>query len=486
MSLVTLVWSMGAASVLTFGLLYGLVWVSDRRKLENLMFCFAAVGFVGLALVELHMMHAASAAEYERWTYWYHLPVCLAITSLVLFARFYLGTGRDWLMWTVILSRVAVLAANFLVEPNFNFERITSIGHVSMLGEQVTVIESAVVRSWQWLPALNCVLLVAYIADAALTLWRRGGSEARHRALVVGVGFVAPLALAVMLTQGMVLGIARMPVLGAPTFLVTALVMAIELSRQLLLGQRARAEASELRSELAHIGRVTALGQLAAALAHELNQPLGAILRNAEAAELLLESPTPDTDELKAIMSDIRKDDSRAGAVIDKMRAMIKRSSAETRSVPVQELVRDTVVLAHAEAVQRQVILNWSVAASLPPVAADRVQISQVLLNLIINGMDAMASCPPHGRRLSIEAHPSGSATVLVTVVDSGPGIRAEMVARMFDPFFTTKPDGMGMGLPVSRSIIEAHGGRLWAEPNTDGHGLSMRFTLPNAAAGLA
>jgi signal transduction histidine kinase len=486
MTFVTLIWAVGAASTLTFTLLYGLVWLTDTRRLENLMFCFTVVGFVGLAGVELGMMHAASAAEYERWAYWYHLPLFVGMTAQVLFVRYYLRSGRDWLLWTVILTRLGVLVANFLLEPSFNFERINSIAHVSFLGEQVTVIGSAAVRSWQWLPLLNCVLFVAYIADAALTLWRRGGAEARQRALVVGVGFVVPLALAVALTQGAVLGIGRLPILGAPSFLLTAAVMAVELSRQLLLGRRAREEAAELRSELARVGRITALGRLATALAHELNQPLGAILRNAEAAELLLEQPVPDITELKAIMADIRKDDSRAGAVIDKMRAMIKRSSAETRSVPVQELVRDTLALARAEALERQVILNCSFATSLPPVAADRVQISQVLLNLIINGMDAMATCPPPGRRLMIEAHAADAATVQVTVADSGPGIRPEMVARMFDPFFTTKPDGMGMGLPVSRSIVEAHGGRLWAEANVGGHGLSLRFTLPRAATGLA
>ncbi len=486
MTFVTLVWSVAAAFTLTFTLLYGLLWLSDTRRLENLMFCLAVLGFVGLAGVELGMMHAASAAEYERWAYWYHLPLFVGITAQVLFVRYYLGSGRDWLMWTVIFTRLVVLLANFVLEPNFNFERINSIAHVSFLGEQVTVIDSAVVRPWQWLPLLNCVLFVLYIADAALTLWRRGDPQARQRALVVGLGFVVPLALGVALSQSAVLGIARLPILGAPSFLLTAAVMGVELSRQLLLGRRAGEEATELRGELARIGRISALGQLATALAHELNQPLGAILRNAEAAELLLEQPAPNVPELKAIMADIRKDDSRAGAVIDKMRAMIRRNSAETRSVPVQELVRDTLTLAHAEALERQVILNCSFAASLPPVAADRVQISQVLLNLIINGMDAMASCPPPGRRLLIEAHAADAATVMVTVADSGPGIRPDMVARMFDPFFTTKPDGMGMGLPVSRSIVEAHGGRLWAESNVGGRGLSMRFTLPRAAAGVA
>ncbi|MBS0581460.1 MAG: hypothetical protein JSR36_19555 [Proteobacteria bacterium] len=486
MSLVTLVWSMGAAAMLPFSALYGLVWAIDRRRLENLMFCIAVLGFVGLALVELGMMHASAPDAYGRWVYWYQLPLFVAISATLLFVRYYLQTGRGWLLWTVILSRLLILGADLLSDPNFNFTRIDSIAQVFILGEPVTVIGSAAVRSWQWLPVLNCLLFLGYIADAALTLWRRGGAEARRRALVAGIGFVVPLALAVAVTQAAVLGLARLPVLGAPTFLVTTAVMAIELSRQLLLGQQAREEAQELRSELARVGRITALGQLASALAHELNQPLGAILRNAEAGELLLDQPTPDIAELKAIMGDIRADDSRAAAVIDRMRAMIKRRSVETRSVAVQELVRDTVSLAHTEALARQVVVHCAVPAGLPPVAADRVHISQVLLNLIINGMDAMAGCAPQERRLSIEARPADAATVLVTVADTGLGVRPELIDRIFDPFFTTKPDGMGMGLPVSRSIIEAHGGRLWAELNASGRGLSLRFTLPQAVGGLA
>jgi signal transduction histidine kinase len=487
MSLITLVWSMAAASALTLALLYALIGgLVERRDRANLMFCLVALATVLAARAEVGMMHAGSVTEFGEWARWYHLPLFLGIAGQLLFVRYYLGAGRDWLLWGIIGARLVVLVLNFMVEPNFNWSHIDSLSHVRFLGESVAVVGHAQLRPWQWLPTAARLLMVVFVLDAAHQLWRRGGPQARHRALVVGIGFAVPTAASVVLAQSVVLGLARLPVLGTLTFMMTIAVMTYELSREVLQSRRALQEVTELRRELARAGRISALGQLASALAHELAQPLGAILRNAEAAELQLEKPAPDLAELKTILADIRKDDTRAGEVIDRMRAMIKRRSVETRSLSVEELLRDTIALTHAEALARRVRLDYAVAPGLPPVAADRVHISQVLLNLIINGMDAIEGSPSEHKRILIEARAGAQRTVEVAVSDWGPGVKAEVIERIFDPFFTTKPHGMGMGLPVSRSIVEAHGGRLWAELNQDGRGLRFRFTLPAAARGAA
>lgn len=479
MSLVTIVWSMAAASALTLAAIYGFTGLLERRNRTNLLFCVVAVATALLARTELGMMHAADAYTYGQWARWYQLPIFFAIVGEALFVRDYLGTARGWLMWIILVGRLIVVSVNFMVEPNFNWERIDSLAHVSFLGEQVAVVGHAELRSWQWLPTTTRVLLIVFIVDAARRLWLTGDAEARHRALVIGYGFAIPLAGSVALAQAAVLGLARLPVLGTVTFLVTIGVMAFELSRELVLSRQARSEAVELRDELARTARVTALGQLASALAHELAQPLGAILRNAEAAEMQLEKPAPELTEIKAILGDIRKDDMRASEIIEHMRAMIKRQSIDARPLAVGDLLRATVVLAHAEAVARHITVDCVVASDLPPVVADRVHISQVLLNLIINGMDAIESGAPQVRRIVIEARTGSGRTVEVAVMDSGPGIRPELIDRVFAPFFTTKSSGMGMGLPLSRTIIEAHGGRLWAENNSTGQGARFRFTLP-------
>jgi len=256
-------------------------------------------------------------------------------------------------------------------------------------------------------------------------------------------------------------------------------------SNDITARKEAELESQNLRRELAHVGRVSMMGQLASALAHEINQPLGAILRNAEAAELYLENASPDLEEIRAILADIRKDDQRAGSVIDRMRALLKRQNLVKGPVNVGELIGEVVALVRSDAVTRHVTLEVAVADRLPRVRGDVVHLQQVLLNLIVNGVDAIEETNPENRRVSITASLDGPQMVEIAVSDSGPGIPADKLASIFDPFFTTKPNGMGMGLPISRTIIEAHGGRLWAE-NRPAGGASFRFTLPVAEEATA
>ena len=240
-----------------------------------------------------------------------------------------------------------------------------------------------------------------------------------------------------------------------------------------------------MRGQLAHVARVTMLGQLAAALAHELGQPLGAILRNAEAAELFLQHEPPDLDELRAILADIRKDDQRAGDVIERLRALLKRRSIEPRALAVGDLLANCDALIRADAAGRHVKVEIEASPGLPRVMGDRVHLQQVLLNLVLNAMDAVEGEPAEERRVSVRARLDGGRTVEVAVSDSGHGMTPERLALVFEPFFTTKANGMGIGLPISRTIIEAHGGRIWAETNAD-KGATLRFTLPVAEEPVA
>jgi len=247
--------------------------------------------------------------------------------------------------------------------------------------------------------------------------------------------------------------------------------------------KEAELETQNLQREIAHVGRVSMMGQLASALAHEINQPLGAILRNAEAAELFLQNASPDLEEIRGILVDIRKDDQRAGSVIDRMRALLKRQNLNKRSVDLGEVVGEVVALVRFDAAVRHVKLELAMPDYLPPVCGDVVHLQQVLLNLIVNGMDAVDEANAGERRVSVTASLDGAQAVEIAVSDSGRGVPADKLLHIFDPFFTTKPNGMGMGLPICRTIIEAHHGRLWAENRPEG-GASFRFTLPIAAEG--
>ena len=241
--------------------------------------------------------------------------------------------------------------------------------------------------------------------------------------------------------------------------------------------KNAELDAQRHRDELAHVGRVSMMGQLASALAHELNQPLGAILRNTEAAELFLQASPPDLQEVCAILADIRKDNQRAGAVIDRMRALLKRRESQWSELDLNAVTEEVAGLLRFDAEARLVKLTLELSRSVPGVRGDRVQLQQVLLNLILNAMDATNGCEAGRRCVAVCVRPR-EEEVEVAVSDSGHGIPAENLKRLFEPFFTTKPTGMGLGLAISRTIIEAHGGRLWAENNPEG-GATFRFTLP-------
>ena len=255
--------------------------------------------------------------------------------------------------------------------------------------------------------------------------------------------------------------------------------------RDVTARKQAEQETQLLRQEIAHAGRVSMMGQLASGLAHEINQPLASILRNAEAAELFLQDSSPDLDEIRAILSDIRSDDERAGQVIDRMRGLLKRQTLDAARLDVGVLVGDVAALVRIDAATRQVKLDVDVPVDLPLVRGDRVQIQQVLLNLILNGMDSLDGTRLEDRCIDVVARPDGAQLIEISVGDTGHGIPADKLARIFDPFFTTKPNGMGIGLAVSRTIVEAHSGRLWAE-NRNGGGAAFRFTLPIAEAGAA
>ncbi len=612
MSWVTFIWALVLGACVTMALPHLFVSVK-RRAWENLLFTIAALAVAGIAFGELKMMHARTTWEIGRALQWTHVPILLLGVGIVGFVGAYFGTGRTWLGISAVGLRLIALAINFAFPPNLNFREITALRHLDFLGERVAVPEG-VVNPWTRLGELSSLLILAFVVDASITLWRRGSTDDRRRAVIVGGSITLFIVLAAGTSALINAQIVHSPYLISFPFLGVILAMGFELSHDILRaaqtarqlriseaalresegrmslatesanlglwlwdiardevwatprfrsmfgfgaderitfavfrervhpddretmehhvraaiddrqpyelqyrvafpegGERwiaaagrveyttsgaasrmqgvcrditdwrhAQRETERLQHEIAHVGRISMMGQLASALAHELNQPLGAILRNAEAAELFMQSETPDLEEIRAILADIRADDQRAGNVIDRMRALLKGHDLDTRMLDVAELVDSVADLARSDAATRQVKLEVEVPADLPPVRGDRVHLQQVLLNLILNGMDALNGAGLEDRRVTVSARVDGAQTIEIAVSDTGHGIAAGKLGSVFDPFFTTKPDGMGMGLPISRTIIEAHGGRLWAE-NNDGAGATFRFTLNTA-----
>jgi signal transduction histidine kinase len=240
----------------------------------------------------------------------------------------------------------------------------------------------------------------------------------------------------------------------------------------------AEREVARLRQELAHIGRVSALGELTASLAHELNQPLTAILNNAHVAQQLLEAEVPDVEALRDIVADILADDQRAAKVISRLRALLKKGELDHVLLDLNEIVRDVAELVRSDMVFRHVPMTLELDPGLPQVRGDRVQLQQVILNLVLNSLEAMSEPDARDHVLGIRTSRAGPTAVSVAIRDSGAGIDMADIDRMFQPLYTTKTEGLGMGLAIARTIVDAHGGELRASNNPEG-GATFEFSLP-------
>ncbi len=245
--------------------------------------------------------------------------------------------------------------------------------------------------------------------------------------------------------------------------------------------QERTAALQEVQSELMHVTRVMTLGELTASIAHEVNQPLAAIVTNGNATLRWLGGATPNLSEARQAVERIIKDSYRASAVISRIRTLVKKTPPRNDLVDLNEVIVEVFTLAQHEARRHRVFLKQQLRHDLPQVRGDRVQLQQVILNLIINGLEAIAKSQNGTRELLVRSDQDDADNVRVAVSDSGEGLDAANLERVFDAFFTTKPDGMGMGLAISRTIIESHGGRLWATSNSP-HGAVFQFTLPTNA----
>lgn len=717
-------WSMIVSVSLVLAGISGLVWLFDRKNLSNLLFSVVGTSVAAMALTELGMMYSHTTAEYAFWVRWCHVPIFLIIVGTVMFVRLQFGTGRTWLAWTIIAIRCVVLVGNFLVYPNFNWQEITSLDRVPFLGAEVAVIGSAVVRSWQWLPTSSVLLFGAYVFDASIALWRKARRGEKHRVLIVGGGLMSFVVISMLMSQLVVWGLARLPILISPSFVILVGAMGFELCRSILRAnqmaeelrdasetmnlaastaqlavwrwdiphdsvwlspqgrrffglsetepfnlqrflttlhpddrdvtrraveaavhgegpfnaeyrvilpdgtthwieargtvefsetrrpirmvgvsadvtqrrqlqdhfrlaveaspngvlltttqgeillanaraavkfgydrsemtgrsvetlvperlrenyrayvagfratpavrmmgighelyarrkdgsefpvevglnpiedadrtlvlivvvdisarRQAEIETRRLRDELAHVARATTLNELSGSLAHELNQPLAIILSNAQAAQRLLARNPPDLAEVRDILSDIINADRRAGEVISRLRALLRRGEPEWKKLSLAAIIDEILTLMRSDFISRGITIIRPSSPFSPMISGDHIPLQQVLLNLFTNSCDAMTANPAGDRQLTIETKLEGAA-VRVAIRDNGCGLPPE-TGRIFEPFFTTKPHGLGMGLPICRTIISAHGGRLWAEPNAD-QGTTFWLELP-------
>lgn len=604
MNWMTVAWPMVTAACITLALINLRIALGDVRRAPHVFFSCSSLMVAAISGFELALLREDDPLRYDTILRWAVLPIALMVVSVTGFVWSFFGTGRAWLAVTGAGLSMAAQVAN-LVTTIPAIRHASAVRTVETFGGVRFTLPAIVNGPWNWVDLISVATVIAFVLDASVALWKRGG---RRRAVIVGGSivffFIAARGHAVLIEKG----ILQMPYFVSFAFLAVLVAMGHELSHDVFraarlsrdlreserrmdlaahaagLGfwtwdivrdeiwandtarslseiplderinlarfldslhpedcdgvkkavgralsggieyekeyrvllsrgerwvsargrvetngggrpvlmrgvliditaqRRSEDEMQQLRGQLAHAGRVSMMGQLATALAHELNQPLGAILRNAEAAELFLQGDTPNLDEVRAIIADIRKDDRRAGEVIDRLRTLLKRRDIESRPLSTGHLLDEVLALTRADAAARDVRLEVLSDPGLPPVKGDRVHLQQVLINLIINAMDALGESGRAERQVTVSARRDGTGFVEFAVADNGRGIPPERFGRVFDPFFTTKPHGMGMGLPISRTIIEAHGGKITAS-NAPGGGAVFRFTLPAAGS---
>jgi signal transduction histidine kinase len=481
---VTILWSLGAGVAMTLAAVSCVLWLMDRRDPASLMLFIIGVVVAASAYVELRMMHSATADEFGEWLRWFHIPAFLSLLGQILFVYFFLSTGRLWLAAMIIVARAIVLIVNFSVLPNFNFSRIDSLRQETLLGDQISTVGAAVPRAgWQEFAFATLVLMMAYYLDAVVRQWRKGGREAKRKALVVALGIMAPALYSIAYTQLIIFGVIHGGPLSSISLYFGGLaVLVYEVGRDFFISKRAAVELARLQSQFSRIERISMLGHLSSALSHELTQPLAANAINASAALKHLERENPDIKELRAILEDVKSDSQRGVDLFRNMRQMLKNHSIEMQPLEMQQIVQDVVKLMGNEAASKKISLSLDLQPDLPPILGDRVHLAQVLLNLLMNSIHALQSCAPDARRIVVEARADNvKGEVEVTVRDFGHGIPDDIVNKVFAPFFTTKTEGMGVGLSLSRTIIEAHGGNLWADRCPKQGGAIFHFTLQQA-----
>jgi len=478
MSPVTIIWSMVASACLVLAAIHLLVWSRHRQSRDRVALGIHCLATAAMAFTELALMHSASTETSARLLRWHQIPVWVNYIAVVLFISWHLRAGRPWLGILGVVTRTIALALNFTSGVNINFATVSSLRPIQFLGETV-ILAAGPPNPLMPIAQLSLFLLIAYLIDAAVTVWKRGE---KSRALLVPAIMAAWVAAGTVNAILSFWGLADVPVAACLYFLGMVATMAFELSRDTLragsLAEELRATKEDRRQEVAHLGRVATMSGLSVSLAHEMNQPLGIILSNAQAAQRLLARDHPDLATVRQIIADIISENRRATEVIRRMRDLLRRGEVRQQPVDMNAIAAEVLSLAGQLLREQQIDVTTELDPALPTILADRIQMQQVLLNLVLNACEAMETNHPDQRRLLLSTHHSRDS-IHLTLADSGRGLPADPES-IFTPFHTTKEQGLGMGLPICRSITEAHHGQIWAEPGNP-TGAIFHLVLPVA-----
>jgi signal transduction histidine kinase len=458
-----------------FAIVHMMLWLRGSYKFDYLIIAAMAMAAGCNAVLEMLMLLAIDVDQYVFIMKLDTLSIFIVLMLLVWFIRVYLQAGSRWLLGVIIFLWTINLVANFMSPGGAVFSEITAIGRSDAFWGEPFSHPIGIVHPLKIWSDVASLLILVFLVQATWQAWHRD-RDRRKRAIVVGGSSIVFILLAGIHTPLVDLGIIRMPYMVGFAFLAIVAALTFQLLNEWLKSQN---DLLRTRRELERLTRAVMLGEVAAGLAHELNQPLSAILSNAQAGRRILAKKDSDLVEIGEIFEDIIVDDKRAGDVVHGLRAMLSEETDESTAVDIDSAIRLVTGILGGELAAHDVAVKVDSASNIPLARGDSVQIQQVIMNLLMNAVHALEANPRSERRIWLSATASDNG-VRVSVRDHGSGIDEQLREQLFKPFVHSQNGGLGMGLAICRRIIERNSGRIWVE-RTGSRGTEMCFTLPFA-----
>jgi len=476
MSVLIIAWSFCASVCLMLGSIHMLFWLRSRKGPVYLLSSLMAFSAGVSAMLELGLLLTASLDSYRVLMLWENVAVFMILVPMVWFIQTYFGTGRRWLAMIITLLWTLGLLTNFLSPHSLTFIEVSALQRLTTPWGEAFTIPLGTANPWKLLADIASLLILVYVADASIRLWRQGG---KRTATVIGGGIIFFVLLAGIHTPLVDAGVIATPYMISFAYLAIIVSMSYQLADDAMRSAQYAWKLQQSQQAVERLARANLLGELSSTLAHELNQPLSAILSNAQAGRRLLELESAKLSDIGDIFDDIVRDDQRAADIIQRLRTLLQTGETVQQPLDINAVLKDAIGLLSGEISQQQVTPTLEFGKHLPDVLAGRTEIQQVAINLILNALNALRDTPSAQRQLIIRTS-RHMDSVEVKVRDNGRGISEEDLPRVFEAFFTHKAGGIGMGLSISRRIIEAYGGRISAESLATG-GASFTFALPIA-----
>jgi signal transduction histidine kinase len=471
------IWSMVSAACAMLGLVQLFLWINRPREPAYALSLLMAFAAAAVAIIEMNLFLTDEPERYQVILRWQNFAAAGVVVPMVWSVKAYLPIARTWLAALITALWVAGVIVNSFMPGNLTFTEVTSLErHVTPWGDPFFV-PLGIANPFKWLADVTVLLVPLYLIDAA---WRSRRRHWGRRSAVISGGVMLFILFAGVHSILVDAGFIDSPYMISVAFLSVVLSLTWVLARDALQAREMADEVILARRETERLLRANLLGEVAGSLAHELNQPLAAILGNAQAAKSFMDRPEPDLDEVRHILDDIVRDDKRARDIIQDMRRLLQGDQSGYEKLNLEPLVREILQIAQTELAANDVSIRVKTDQGLAAVQGARVALQQVVLNLILNAERAIVETPDVRREILLHLCGDGD-DVLLEVRDFGPGIAEELIDRIFDPFVTTRKNSVGMGLAFSRRIVESHGGRLTAENHPQG-GALFRIRLPALA----